>query len=74
MLREEIPRLLTKKQVRALVPVTFPTLWAWIRRGEFPQPRTIGSRPMWVEAEITDWISSRPHRSYKPSENGERQC
>jgi predicted DNA-binding transcriptional regulator AlpA len=60
-----LPRLLNKKQVLALVPVTFPTLWKWIRRGEFPAPRTIGNRPMWLETEILDWITSRPTRSYK---------
>ena len=25
-----------------------------IRRGEFPAPRTIGTRPMWLEAEVAD--------------------
>jgi len=61
-----LPRLLNKKQVLALVPVTFATLWTWIRRGEFPAPRTIGTRPMWLETEVAEWITTRPTRSYKP--------
>ena len=61
-----LPQLLNKKQVLALVPVTFVTLWTWIRRGEFPAPRTIGTRPMWLEAEVAEWITTRPTRSYKP--------
>jgi predicted DNA-binding transcriptional regulator AlpA len=66
---QTLPRLLNKKQVLTLVPVTFPTLWAWIRRGQFVQPRIVGTRPMWVESEVVAWINSRPTRSYKPHPN-----
>jgi predicted DNA-binding transcriptional regulator AlpA len=59
-----LPRLLNKKQVLALVPVTFTTLWTWMRQGKFPAARTIGNRPMWLEAEVVGWISSRPPRIY----------
>lgn len=63
-----LPRLLNKKQVLALVPVTFPTLWAWMRRGEFPAARTVGDRPVWLESEVAEWLNSRPLRPYKQSE------
>jgi predicted DNA-binding transcriptional regulator AlpA len=59
-----LPRLLNKKQVLALVPVTFATLWTWIRRGEFPAPRTVGSKPMWIETVVVEWITTRPTRTY----------
>jgi predicted DNA-binding transcriptional regulator AlpA len=62
---EALPRFLTKKQVLALVPVTSVSLWAWCARSEFPPPRTIGSRPMWLEAEVVAWLTSRPVRQYK---------
>jgi predicted DNA-binding transcriptional regulator AlpA len=59
-----LPRLLNKKQVLALVPVTFTTLWSWIRQGKFPAARTVGSKPMWIEAEVVEWITTRPTRIY----------
>ena len=59
-----LPKLLNKKQVLALVPVTFTTLWTWMRQGKFPAARTIGSRPMWIEAEVVEWITTRPTRIY----------
>jgi predicted DNA-binding transcriptional regulator AlpA len=59
------PRLLTKAQVLALVPVTFPTIWAWMRAGKFPRAKIIGTRSVWVEAEIYAWIAARPQRPLK---------
>ena len=62
---QTLPRLLNKKQVLALVPVTFPTIWTWMRAGKFPAARSIGDRPMWLEAEVIEWITTRPKRDYK---------
>jgi predicted DNA-binding transcriptional regulator AlpA len=64
-----LPKLLTKAQVLALVPVTFPTIWTWMRAGTFPAARTIGDRPMWIQSEVVEWINSRPNRSYKSHPN-----
>ena len=32
------PRFLTRKEVLALIGVSYSTLWEWIRNGEFPLP------------------------------------
>jgi predicted DNA-binding transcriptional regulator AlpA len=61
-----LPRLLTKAQVLAIVPLSFPTVWKMMRAGTFPAARTIGSRPMWLESEISEWLRSQPMRPYKP--------
>ena len=58
-------RLLTKAQVLARVPVSYPTLWAWQRQGKFPRAKIIGSRSVWVEAEVEAWIAARPLRPLK---------
>ena len=58
-------RLLSKAQVLARVPVTFPTLWAWMRKGEFPRARSIGGKSVWIESEIEAWIAARPVRKLK---------
>jgi prophage regulatory protein len=58
---------LSKAQVLKKVPVTGPTLWAWVRQGRFPKPRDISpNKTVWIEAEVDDWIRSQPIRSYKP--------
>ena len=58
-------RLLSKAQVLARVPVTFPTLWAWMRKGKFPRARSIGGKSVWIESEIEAWIATRPVRRLK---------
>jgi prophage regulatory protein len=58
-------RLIDKSEVLARVPVTFPTLWAWMREGKFPRSREIGGRVAWVESEVEAWIAGLPQRKYK---------
>jgi predicted DNA-binding transcriptional regulator AlpA len=58
-------QLLTKREVCAKVRRSFPTLWAWMRRGAFPPARDVCGRPMWVASEIDSWIAALPTRKYK---------
>jgi prophage regulatory protein len=59
--------LLSKAQVLKKIPVTAPTLWAWVRAGKFPRPRAISpNKTVWIEAEIDAWIRAQPVRNYKP--------
>ena len=57
---------LSKAQVLKKIPVTAPTLWAWVRQGKFPRPRAIFNKTVWVAAEVDAWMQARPHREYKP--------
>ena len=57
---------LSKTQVLKKIPVTAPTLWAWVRQGKFPRPRAIFNKTVWVAAEVDAWMQARPHREYKP--------
>jgi predicted DNA-binding transcriptional regulator AlpA len=59
---------LSKQQVLDRIPITGPTLWNWSRAGKFPAPRYIGSRTVWIEAEVDAWMQSRPKRTYKDME------
>src|SRR6478672_6963776 len=43
--------LLSKRQVLAIVGVSYPTIWAWMRQGTFPRSRAVGGRSMWVSTE-----------------------
>jgi predicted DNA-binding transcriptional regulator AlpA len=73
-------RLLTKGEVLALIGVSYPALWGWIRDGKFPAGRSIGfgkrSHVAWVESEVAEWIANRPlrlpkgHKGYRPEQVG----
>jgi prophage regulatory protein len=59
-------RFLSKTQVLAKIPITAPTLWAWVRAGKFPRPRFISpNKTVWVEAEVDAWMKAQPLRQYK---------
>lgn len=54
-------RLLSEKDVVALVSLSRITLWRKVRNCDFPLPRRISTgRKAWLESEISDWISERP--------------
>jgi predicted DNA-binding transcriptional regulator AlpA len=61
----EEPVFLSKKEVLARIPITAPTLWHWSRTENFPQPRYIGARTVWLKHEVEHWMRSRPMRTYK---------
>lgn len=63
------PRLIDKPELLRRVPVTFPTIWRWMREGRFPRSRNIGGKSCWVEQEITSWITSRPIVALKSSDS-----
>lgn len=59
-------RLLDRSEVLKLVPVSYPTLWEWMRTGRFPRALRIGEQKLaWREDEIRDWINSRPRQELK---------
>jgi prophage regulatory protein len=58
---------LSKSEVLKRIPVTGPTLWAWVRAGKFPKPRDISpNKTVWLQSDVDDWIRSQPTRNYKP--------
>jgi prophage regulatory protein len=65
----ELPQsvvFLSKAQVLKKIPVTAATLWAWVRQGKFPRPRTISPfKTVWIAAEVEAWMLSRPLITYK---------
>ena len=62
-----LTRLLTKQQLRDLIPLAYSTIWEMTRRGEFPRAiRICGSkRVAYREDEILAWIESRPRQELK---------
>jgi predicted DNA-binding transcriptional regulator AlpA len=58
--QSKAPRLLTKRQVLARVPVSFVTLWHWMQQGKFPRARKVGGKTCWFESEINAWLEALP--------------
>jgi predicted DNA-binding transcriptional regulator AlpA len=53
-------RLLSKAEVLAIIGVTFPTLWLWMRQGKFPRSRIAGGKSVWRSDEVAAWLAELP--------------
>jgi predicted DNA-binding transcriptional regulator AlpA len=62
-------RLLSKREVLAIVNVSYPTLWSWMRRGTFPRSRVAGGRSVWRSDEVEAWLAGLPVRKLKGDNN-----
>ena len=58
-------RLFDKREVLAITNVTFPTIWAWMRKGTFPRSRVVGGKSMWLSTDIEAWLATLPVRKLK---------
>lgn len=56
-------RLLPRRELRRLVPVSDMTIWRWERGGVFPRHLSINGRNYWRLSEIMSWIA-RPERAF----------
>lgn len=70
--KDDLPcRLLDRNEVLKLVPVSYPTLWNWMRTGRFPRALKIGEQKLaWREDEVRNWIETRPRQELK----GDGEC
>ena len=50
-------RLLSKREMLAIVGVSYPALWSMMRAGTFPRSRVAGGKSVWLSSEIEDWLS-----------------
>ena len=63
-----VVRLYDKHEVCAITGATYPTIWAWIRRGEFPPARIVGGKSKWRSTDIEAWMDALPIRKLKGDE------
>jgi predicted DNA-binding transcriptional regulator AlpA len=49
-------RLINRKQLKELVPVSTMTVWRWEKEGHLPRHVTIGRTSFWKLAEVLDFI------------------
>jgi predicted DNA-binding transcriptional regulator AlpA len=62
------PRLLSRKEVLDKVPVSYVTLWSWMRDGKFPRSHGNGVKTFWHESEVDAWINDLPVTKLKGDE------
>ena len=61
-------RLLSKREVLAIIGFSYPTVWSWMRQGKFPRSRVVGGQSMWLSNEIETWLAALPVRQLKGDE------
>jgi predicted DNA-binding transcriptional regulator AlpA len=64
-------RLLDRKELLAKTGLSYPTIWALMRKGDFPHSRAVGGKTVWIEAEVDAWIVRLPRRQLKGESAGE---
>lgn len=52
-------RFLQIKDVLQRIPVSRPTIYRLMAKGEFPKCVTIGSSSLWVKSEINNWLTEK---------------
>lgn len=58
-------RIITKKQLKMLVPYCDQHILRLEKQGKFPKRVSLGdNRVGWFQADIVTWIKSRPVREY----------
>lgn len=66
MTNSEKPKLnlINKRQLLAIVPLSYSSIWDLMRTGDFPLSVRIGSRVYWRAREIEAWLAALPRSQY----------
>ena len=68
-------QMLRAPEVMARTGLSRVTIWRRVRAGTFPAPTELGENSIgWPASVITEWLDSRPRRTYGatiPEENAE---
>ena len=65
-------RLIGKRELLQLVPLSYSTIWDLMRRGEFPLSVRIGSRVFWNLNEIQSHLAALPRSEYRAPSSPEQ--
>jgi prophage regulatory protein len=56
--------LLRRPEVEARTGLSRSTIYAWLKKGDFPQPLKLGSKAVrWRSSDIKAWLESREQRA-----------
>jgi len=59
-------RWLDRRRLLEKVPLSYPTIWKQMKRGEFPAPVVVGFKNFWAEDEVDAYLAGRPRRDCYP--------
>ena len=64
-----IRRILSKRQLLKIIPLSYPTIWSMMRRDEFPRSIVVGpnGKVGWYDDEVEEWVESRQRSKLKPA-------
>jgi predicted DNA-binding transcriptional regulator AlpA len=57
-------KFIFKSELLERLGQSYPTLWKRMRRGEFPLPRILGNKNVWLASEVDDYLAGLPCRQY----------
>jgi predicted DNA-binding transcriptional regulator AlpA len=57
-------RLIGKRELLRLVPLSYSTIWDLMRRDRFPLSVRVGGRVFWRLAEVREWLAALPRSKY----------
>ena len=57
--------LIFKPEILDITGLSYPTIWAMMRKGEFPRARVVGGKSAWLRTEIEAWLRDLPIRRLK---------
>jgi predicted DNA-binding transcriptional regulator AlpA len=60
--------LLDKREVLAVVGCTYPALWKWQQKKQFPLAKVVLGKSKWPAAIIADWLDALPVRPVKSAD------
>jgi predicted DNA-binding transcriptional regulator AlpA len=52
-------RILPRRELRTLVPVSDMTIWRWERDRQFPRHLSINGRNYWLRSEVHGWMAAQ---------------
>ena len=65
-----LDRLISRRQLRQIVPASDMSIWRWERDGIFPPHVSINRRNFWRHSEVAEWLAKQ---SAAPVENRDRE-
>jgi predicted DNA-binding transcriptional regulator AlpA len=64
---KKTPRYISRAEVLDRTGFSFVSIWSWMQPGLFPLSRDVNGKTVWIEAEVDDWMLSRPVKRFKQS-------
>ena len=56
--------LISKPELLAIVPLSYPAIWKLAREDMFPRGIYIGQRALWYLDEVEQWLADRPRQKF----------